>query len=57
MTQGRKEEAQKELLRVARVNGREIPENLLREVSSIRHSRLLTIINLILKAIIMLSFV
>lgn len=36
MTQGRKEEAQKELLRVARVNGRKISENLLREVSSIR---------------------
>ncbi|XP_056869271.1 solute carrier family 22 member 13-like isoform X2 [Takifugu flavidus] len=29
MTQGRKEEAQKELMRVARVNGRKIPEHLL----------------------------
>lgn len=57
MTQGRKEAAQKELLRVARVNRRKIPENLLKEVSSIRYSRLLTIINLILKAIVVLSFV
>lgn len=39
MTQGRKEEAQKELLRGARVNGRRIPENLFREVRTIRHRR------------------
>lgn len=32
LTQGRKEEAQKELLRAARVNGRNVPENFLEKV-------------------------
>uniref|UniRef100_A0A8C9ZCE6 Uncharacterized protein n=1 Tax=Sander lucioperca TaxID=283035 RepID=A0A8C9ZCE6_SANLU len=38
MTQGRKEEAQKELRRAARVNGRKVPEDLLDEVSCIKHT-------------------
>lgn len=56
MTQGKKEEAQKELMRVARVNGRKIPEHLLTKVSSFRHDKILTVTNVILKAII-ISFV
>ena len=37
MTQGRKEEALKELQRAARVNGRTVPEDLLDKVSCIKH--------------------
>ena len=38
MTQGRKEEALKELKRAARVNGRTVPEDLLDKVSCIKHT-------------------
>lgn len=56
MTQGRKEEAQKELMRVARVNGRKIPEHLLTNVSSMRHDKFLTITHVFSKVVI-ISFV
>lgn len=46
MTQGRKEEAIKELQRAARVNGRTVPEDQLDKVICIKHTLTKNIVNL-----------